>query len=215
MARCRGGADPAPRQSETTMATLPCVILYGNSVFLAGIRADLEERGRFAVLTLKPGCPDAPNIVRERRPAALLFDLSAAQLDCAIALLRDRPGPGLDRRRSIQRPHLGAVQPPGAACVGCRPGTGAHGEPSGLLASPGFSSTGRGLRHENPFPFDQVPIVRRPVCRAPYGRQVSTIRTIPLVAERSRAVWAHRRRFARRANDRDCRTRPGARLHLM
>lgn len=73
------------------MATLPCVILYGNSVFLAGIRADLEERGRFAVLTLKPGCPDAPNIIRERRPAVLLFDLSAAQPDCAIDLVRDHP----------------------------------------------------------------------------------------------------------------------------
>lgn len=71
------------------MATSPCVILYGNSVFLAGIRADLAERARVEVLAFEPGCPDTAAIIRARRPAALVFDLSATQPDCAVSLLRD------------------------------------------------------------------------------------------------------------------------------
>jgi len=73
------------------MATSQCVILYGDSVFLAGIRADLAARSRLEVLTLAPGCPDAAAFIRARQPAALLFDLSAAQPDFAVSLLRDRP----------------------------------------------------------------------------------------------------------------------------
>ncbi len=73
------------------MATAPCVILYGNSVFLAGIRADLALRARVEVLAVEPGRPDALAIIRTRRPAALIFDLSAAQPDFAVSLLRDRP----------------------------------------------------------------------------------------------------------------------------
>ncbi len=71
------------------MATSPCVILYGNSVFLAGIRADLAERARVEVLAVEPGCPDTAAIIRARRPAALVFDLSATQPHCAVSLLRD------------------------------------------------------------------------------------------------------------------------------
>lgn len=73
------------------MTATPCVILYGNSVFLAGIRADLEARGQLDLVTIETGCPDAAALIRERRPAAILFDLAAAQPDFAIALLRDRP----------------------------------------------------------------------------------------------------------------------------
>lgn len=73
------------------MVTSPCVILYGNSVFLAGISADLRRQARLEVLTMEPGCPDLAGIIRARRPAAVLFDLSAAQPDCALSLLRDRP----------------------------------------------------------------------------------------------------------------------------
>ena len=71
------------------MATSPCVILYGNSVFLAGIRADLAERARVEVLAVEPGSPDAAAIVRARRPTALIFDLSVTQPESAVSLLRD------------------------------------------------------------------------------------------------------------------------------
>jgi len=71
------------------MATSPCVILYGNSVFLAGIRADLVARARVEVLAVAPGSPDTAAIIRTRRPVALVFDLSATQPDCAVSLLRD------------------------------------------------------------------------------------------------------------------------------
>ena len=73
------------------MAAPPCVILYGNSVFLAGIRADLTGRAEFEMLIVEPDCPDAARLIASHRPVAVLFDLAAAQPDFAIALVRDRP----------------------------------------------------------------------------------------------------------------------------
>lgn len=64
------------------MAAFPCVVLYGNSVFLAGIAAELKERTQFELLTIDGG----------RLDAAVIFDLAAAQPDFAISLLRDQPG---------------------------------------------------------------------------------------------------------------------------
>ena len=71
--------------------TSPCVVLYGESVFLAGIRADLQSRTQFEVVTVRPDCPDAAGLIHDHRPAAVIFDLSAAQPDFAVALLRGRP----------------------------------------------------------------------------------------------------------------------------
>jgi hypothetical protein len=75
------------------MAASPCVVLYGNSVFLAGIRADLEGRTELKLLKIEPDCPDAADRIRACRPTAILFDLCATQPDFAIALLREQPGP--------------------------------------------------------------------------------------------------------------------------
>jgi hypothetical protein len=68
------------------------VVLYGNSVFLAGIRADLRRRTQLELLTIEEDCPDAADRIRACRPTAVLFDLAAVQPDFAIALLRERPG---------------------------------------------------------------------------------------------------------------------------
>ena len=46
------------------MAAPPRVVLYGNSVFLAGIRAELQGRTQFELLTVEPGCPDAAGLIR-------------------------------------------------------------------------------------------------------------------------------------------------------
>jgi len=75
------------------MAAPPCVVLYGNSVFLAGIRADLKGRTQFELLTIEADCPEAADSIRACRPAAVLFDLAAAHPDFAIPLLRERSGP--------------------------------------------------------------------------------------------------------------------------
>ncbi len=68
------------------------VTLYGNSVFLAGIKAELESRGPVDVVMIDVDCPDAAAQIRAHGPAAVIFDLSAALPDFAVTLLRDRPG---------------------------------------------------------------------------------------------------------------------------
>ena len=75
-----------------------CLVLYGNSIFLAGIKAQLErdavlERdAALDLITTETGCPDAMDLIRERRPRAVLFDLNMAEPDFAIPLLRAQPG---------------------------------------------------------------------------------------------------------------------------
>ena len=41
------------------MSAAPCLVLYGNSVFLAGIKADLERRHNLELITIEAGTPDA------------------------------------------------------------------------------------------------------------------------------------------------------------
>ena len=73
------------------MAASPCVVLYGNSLFVAGIRAELVGHTDFELLTVAADYPDAAGLIRELGPAAVVFDLVAAQPDFTVALLRDRP----------------------------------------------------------------------------------------------------------------------------
>ena len=73
------------------MAASPCVVLYGNSLFLPGIRAELVGRADFELLTVAADHPDAIGLIRQRGPAAVVFDLAAAQPDFSVALLQDRP----------------------------------------------------------------------------------------------------------------------------
>jgi hypothetical protein len=70
------------------MAVKPCLVLYGNSVFLAGLKAELESRTGFELITIESGRADALELIRTRRPRAMLFDLGTGQLGCVISLLR-------------------------------------------------------------------------------------------------------------------------------
>ncbi|MBP1701978.1 MAG: hypothetical protein H6Q38_1085 [Chloroflexi bacterium] len=67
------------------------VVLYGNSVFLAGIKTELQRYEALDLRTVEVSCPDARELIRAFNPHALLFDLAAAQPDFAVALLRERP----------------------------------------------------------------------------------------------------------------------------
>ena len=79
-------------QREAGMAATPCVVLYGNSVFLAGIKAELEREVAFELITVETGRPDVTDLIRAYNPRAVLFDLAMAQPDFAVTLLRARPG---------------------------------------------------------------------------------------------------------------------------
>ena len=80
------------------MAADSCLVLYGNSIFLAGIKAQLEYDAvheydaALELITIEAGCPDVADLVRARRPRAVLFDLNMAEPDFAIPLLRAQPG---------------------------------------------------------------------------------------------------------------------------
>ncbi len=68
-----------------------CLVLYGNSVFLAGIKAELERYVALELITVEAGCADVTDLIRARRPRAILFDLAMAQPDFAVSLLRGQP----------------------------------------------------------------------------------------------------------------------------
>jgi hypothetical protein len=73
------------------MTAAPRVVLYGNSVFLAGIRADLKRRAELEVLTVEPDYSDTAARIHALDPTAVLFDLAAAQPDFTIPLLHTWP----------------------------------------------------------------------------------------------------------------------------
>lgn len=74
------------------MATNSCLVLYGNSVFLAGIKAELERGSTLELIMMEAGSPDAMSLTRARRPRAVLYDLNLAQPHFAIPLLLEQPG---------------------------------------------------------------------------------------------------------------------------
>lgn len=70
----------------------PYLILYGNSVFLAGIQAQLERYAGFELVTVEPRRPEVSELLRARRPYAVLFDLAMRPTDFPAFLLREQPG---------------------------------------------------------------------------------------------------------------------------
>ncbi len=74
-----------------------CLVLYGSSVFLAGIQAMLAARpagdagAPLQLITVEAGQPDAAALVRARRPQAVLFDLAEGLPDFIAAAMREQP----------------------------------------------------------------------------------------------------------------------------
>lgn len=74
------------------MVENPSLVLYGNSVFLAGIKAELERATTLELLTIESGRQDALELTCRRQPRAVLFDLGTGPLDFVVSLLRGQPG---------------------------------------------------------------------------------------------------------------------------
>ena len=68
------------------------VILYGNSMFLAGIKAELEQRTSLELITVEARYHDAAVLIDSCDPCVVLFDLATQHPAFALALLRERPG---------------------------------------------------------------------------------------------------------------------------
>ncbi len=79
------------------MAADRCLVLYGSSVFLAGIQAMLADglardaSAPLQLISVEAGQPDAAPLVRARRPQAVLFDLAEGLPDFIAAALREQP----------------------------------------------------------------------------------------------------------------------------
>lgn len=67
------------------------VLLYGDTVFLAGLKAELQGQCELALVSGDEGREKLVALIRSNPPRALLFDLAAEQPDFAIALLREHP----------------------------------------------------------------------------------------------------------------------------
>lgn len=67
------------------------VVLYGNSMFLAGIRAELERLTPLKLITVAADYPDAAALVASCNPLVVLFDLTADHPEFAVSLLHKHP----------------------------------------------------------------------------------------------------------------------------
>ena len=79
------------------MAADSRVVLYGNSVFLAGIKAQLEHDTlhpypvTLNLIAIETGSPQVIDLIREQKPRAVLFDLALPQPHFVVSLLREQP----------------------------------------------------------------------------------------------------------------------------
>src|SRR5512139_3459782 len=68
------------------------LILYGNSVFLAGIKAQLEHISTLELITLEAASTGVADQVHAYHPQAVLFDLAMGYPDFVVSLLHEQPG---------------------------------------------------------------------------------------------------------------------------
>lgn len=68
------------------------VVVYGNSLNMAGIVASLKADTTLEVLCVNLDSPDARQCLDENDLAAIVFDLSDPHLHPDVTLLRGRPG---------------------------------------------------------------------------------------------------------------------------
>ncbi len=67
------------------------VVLYGNSLVVSTTGASLDECAGLEVVRVEAGRPDAAELIRGRRPCAVLFDLAAFLPGPVVSLLREQP----------------------------------------------------------------------------------------------------------------------------
>jgi hypothetical protein len=68
------------------------VVVYGNSLSMAGIAASLKAEAGLAIVPIDPHDPTARQMINEIDPAVIAFDLNEPSMGLDIFLLRERPG---------------------------------------------------------------------------------------------------------------------------
>lgn len=67
-------------------------VLYGNTIFLAGLAVQYANRPGLEIMTIDADQPHAEQQLDASAPNVIVFDLTAAQPDRAIHLLKKNPG---------------------------------------------------------------------------------------------------------------------------
>ncbi|MEI7844996.1 MAG: hypothetical protein WCK35_04240 [Chloroflexota bacterium] len=73
------------------MVANSCLVFFGNSVFLAGIKVELQKLVALELTTVEVESPDVLDLIRSNNPRTVLFDLTMPQMGIAIALMRAQP----------------------------------------------------------------------------------------------------------------------------
>ena len=92
------------------------VVLYGDSVVLAGVGASLGCCPRLRVVSVPASCATTPQELDALCPSAVILDLGMVKTDFAFALLREHPDllligldPGGDRLLVLSGPRARAL----------------------------------------------------------------------------------------------------------
>ena len=92
------------------------VVLYGDSVVLAGVGASLGRCPRLRVVSVPGSCATTPQELDALCPSAVVLDLGMVKTDFAFALLREHPDllligldPGGDRLLVLSGPRARAL----------------------------------------------------------------------------------------------------------
>lgn len=71
------------------------IVLYGASLFVAGVETSLRDRPGLEVVRIESTLPDTGQRLKSLRPDVIIFDSSEARLDALpgmTQLLREHPG---------------------------------------------------------------------------------------------------------------------------
>ena len=68
------------------------VVLYGNSLFIAGVEASLRDRAGLDVVRVDATLPNARQRLTALRPDVVILDLAAPHSEFTIPFLRNHPG---------------------------------------------------------------------------------------------------------------------------
>jgi len=81
------------------------VVLYGNSLFLAGVEASLTDRTGLEVSRLEANLPDVQERLNALGPDVVILDMAESNAEFALTILREHPGLpliGLDLSKNNQ-----------------------------------------------------------------------------------------------------------------
>jgi len=77
---------------EVGMAEQRKVVLYGNSLFMAGVEASLRDRDELNVIRIDATLPGAGQRLSAFCPDAIIFDLAAPHSEFVLPFLREHLG---------------------------------------------------------------------------------------------------------------------------